>query len=64
MMSYIRVIDNKEFTYHHEIRAAYPDINFPEIITDDLLSQVGIQVKETEQDESIETTIVIEPEDV
>lgn len=63
-MSYIRVIDNKEFTYHHEIRAAYPDINFPEIITDDLLSQVGIQVKETEQDESIETTIVIEPEDV
>ena len=45
-MSYIRKLDNKEFLYHHEIRSAYPDIDFPEIITDDMLEDIGIY-KET-----------------
>ena len=63
-MSYIRIIDNKEFTYHHEIRAAYPDIDFPEIITDDLLIQIGIQVKEIEQEDVDETSESFDSEDV
>jgi len=54
-MSYIRKLDNKEFLYHHEIRSAYPDIDFPEIITDDLLLKIGIQLKEIEKEDVDET---------
>lgn len=61
-MAYVRTIDNKEFTYHYEIRAAYSDINFPSVITDEMLSQIGIQIKEIEQEDLIEATI--ESEDI
>jgi hypothetical protein len=42
LVSYIRKIDNKTFEYHYEIRNAYPDINFPSVITDEMLQQIGI----------------------
>mgnify|MGYP003635481633 FL=1 len=49
MSLYIRTEDNVEFIYHHEIRKAYPDVNFPDVITDDLLNEIGIYIKEVEQ---------------
>lgn len=58
-MSYIRKIDNKTFMYHHEIRAAYPDINFPKAITDEMLEQIGITVEihiETPEEGQIQYT--------
>ena len=49
MSLYIRTEDNVEFIYHHEIRKAYPNVNFPDVITDDLLNEIGIYIKEVEQ---------------
>ena len=64
-MSYIRITDNKEFTYHYEIRAAYPDINFPEVITDDILEGIGIykpeKVEELTEEEINELVYSILP---
>lgn len=49
MSLYIRAEDNVEFIYHHEIRKAYPDVNFPTVITDQALNEIGIYIKEVEQ---------------
>jgi hypothetical protein len=64
-MSYIRITDNKEFTHHYEIRAAYPDINFSEVITDDILEGIGIynpeKVEELTEEEINELVYSILP---
>lgn len=41
-MSYIRTTDGMKFVYHSDIRNEYPDNEFPEIITDEILANLDI----------------------
>jgi len=61
MSLYIRTEDNVEFIYHHEIRKAYPDITFPNVITDNILNEIGIYIKEVEQIEANTDLEDVEP---